>query len=88
MVVVDGDPILSEGRSLEDPTADGCWDFVSVAPTRPAAAIAARTSARKSTTGLVEPAGLAAGVVTGGTTGVTFVSTAARCGVADGVGWD
>ena len=86
VVVVDGDPGFSEGRSFVEVTTSGCWGFVSAEPTRPAAAIAARTSARKSTTGLVEPAGLAAGAETGGTSGVIVVSPAGRCGVADGVG--
>jgi hypothetical protein len=78
VVVADEDPSFSEGRSLVEATTSGCWGFVSAETTRPAAAIAARTSARKSTTGLVEPEGLAAGVVTGGTTGVILVSTVGR----------
>ena len=71
-------PGLPEGRSLVEAATGGCWGLVSVEPTRPAAAIAARTSARKSTTGLAEPEGLAAGVETGGITGVILVSTAGR----------
>lgn len=86
VVAVDGDAGFSEGRSFVEATTSGCWGFVSVEPTRPAAAIAARTSARKSTTGRVEPAGFAAGVVTGGTVGVILGSAAACWGVVTGVG--
>jgi hypothetical protein len=67
VVVAEEDPGCSEGRSPVGVVTRGCWGLVSVEPTRPAAAIAARTSARKSTTGLVEPAGVATGAETGGT---------------------
>jgi hypothetical protein len=77
VVVAEEDVGFSDGRSLVVATG-GCWGIVSVEPTRPAAAIAARTSARKSTTGLVEPTGLATGVETGGTTGVILASTTGR----------
>jgi len=86
VVVAGEDPGFSEGCSFVEATTGGCWGFASVEPTRPAAAIAARTSARKSTTGLVEATGLATGAETGGTTGVILASTTGRWGVVDGIG--
>lgn len=74
----EADPDFSEGRSLVGEATGACWGFVSVEPIRPAAAIAARTAARKSTTGLAEPAGLVTGAETEGTTGVILASTTGR----------
>jgi hypothetical protein len=86
VVVVEEDPGCSDGRFPVDVTTGACWGFTCVELTRPAAAIAARTSARKSTGGLLEPEGLAVGIDIEGTAGVTLVSATGRWGVMAGTG--
>ena len=86
MAFAGGDPGCSDARFPVGVTTGACWGFTSVELTRPAAAIAARTSARKSTDGLLEPEGLAVAADSGGTTGVTLVSTTGRWNVVAGAG--